>query len=136
MGMAQVKDIESIGDEYAEKLQAVGVTTVESLLEKGATPGGRAALAQQTGISAKLILRWVNHADLFRIKGVAGQYAELLEASGVDTVAELSQRNPANLHSALVSANEEKKLAGVTPSLSQVSAWVAEATALPRVVVY
>jgi len=134
--MAQVKNIEGIGDEYAGKLQAVGVTSVESLLDQGATPQGRAVLAQQTGISSKLILRWVNHADLFRIKGVAGQYAELLEASGVDTVAELSQRNPENLHRALVSTNEDKKLAGVTPSLSQVSAWVAEATTIPRVVVY
>ena len=71
--------------------------TTEALLGEGATPAGRQAIAEKTGISEKLILKWVNHADLFRINGVAGQYAELLEASGVDTVVELGHRNAANL---------------------------------------
>jgi hypothetical protein len=32
-----------------------------------------------------------------RINGVAGQFSELLEAAGVDTVKELKHRVPANL---------------------------------------
>lgn len=104
------------------------------LLEKGATAKGRDELAEQTGISNKLILRWVNHADLFRIKGVAGQYSELLEAAGVDTVPELAQRNAENLQQALLATNEEKKLAKTTPSLGQVTDWIAEAKTLPRLI--
>lgn len=132
--MAQIESIEGIGPQYAEKLKAAGVSSTEKLLETGATAKGRDELATQTGISGKLILTWVNHADLFRIKGVAGQFSELLEAAGVDTVPELAQRNAENLQQALAKTNEAKNLSKTTPSLSQVSAWIAEAKTLPRVV--
>ncbi|MEQ1531094.1 MAG: DUF4332 domain-containing protein [Methylococcales bacterium] len=132
--MAKIDSIEGIGAQFAEKLASAGVATVEALLEKGATAKGRAELVTATGVTDKLILRWVNHADLFRIKGVAGQFSELLEAAGVDTVPELAQRNAENLQQALEATNTEKNLAKTTPSLAQVSAWVAEAKTLPRVV--
>lgn len=132
--MAQIEDIEGIGPQYAEKLKAADINSVEKLLESGATAKGRDELAAQTGISAKLILTWVNHADLFRIKGVAGQFSELLESAGVDTVPELAQRNGENLQQALAKINEEKKLAKTTPSLSQVTTWIAEAKTLPKIV--
>lgn len=134
--MASIEDIEGVGAQYGEKLKAAGVSSVEKLLEMGATPKGREALAAQTGIASKQILRWVNHADLFRIKGVAGQFSELLEAAGVDTVPELAQRKPENLHQALSATNTEKNIAGATPSLAQVTAWIDEAKSLPRVVHY
>ena len=98
----KIDQIEGIGATYAEKLQAAGVKTTEDLLEKCAAKKGRAALAEETGISEKLILKWTNHADLFRINGIAGQFAELLEAAGVDTVKELRHRVPANLHARLL----------------------------------
>lgn len=132
--MAQIEDIEGIGPQYAEKLRAAGIATAEKLLESGATAKGRDELATKTGISAKSILIWVNHADLFRIKGIAGQFSELLEAAGVDTVPELAQRNAENLQSALAKANEEKHLAKTTPSLIQVTDWIGEAKTLPTVV--
>lgn len=132
--MAQIEDIEGIGPQYAEKLKAAGITSPEKLLEAGAAAKGRDNLAMQTGISAALILRWVNHADLFRIKGIAGQFSELLEAAGVDTVPELAQRNAENLQQALAKTNEEKKLAKSTPALAQVTNWITEAKTLPKVV--
>lgn len=132
--MAQIDDIEGIGPQYAEKLKAADINTVEKLLESGATAKGRDELSAKTGIGAKLILTWVNHADLFRIKGVAGQFSELLEAAGVDTVPELAQRNAENLQKALSQTNDEKHLAKTTPSLSQVTAWIEEAKTLPKVV--
>src|SRR5690242_5303761 len=94
-------DIEGIGSTYAATLEGHGLTTAAHLLEEGATPAGRAALAEKPGISPKLLLEWVNHADLCRINGVGSEYADLLEEAGVDTVPELAQRNSANLHSAL-----------------------------------
>jgi predicted flap endonuclease-1-like 5' DNA nuclease len=132
--MAQIEDIEGIGPQYAEKFRAAGINTAEKLLESGATAKGRDELSAQTGIGTKLILTWVNHADLFRIKGVAGQFSELLEAAGVDTVPELAQRNAENLQKALAQTNDEKHLAKTTPSLSQVTAWIDEAKTLPKVV--
>ncbi len=132
--IAKIEDIEGIGSKYAEMLRVVGITSVEKLLESGATARGRDELAAKIGISSKTILTWVNHADLFRIKGVARQFSELLEAAGVDTVPELAQRNAENLQLALVKVNEVKKVSKTTPSLIQISKWIAAAKVLPRVV--
>jgi predicted flap endonuclease-1-like 5' DNA nuclease len=129
-------DIEGIAETYAAKLHQAGVSTVEALLSEGATPAGRKTIAEASGISEDRILKWVNHADLFRINGVAGEYAELLEAAGVDTVVELAQRNAENLTAKLEAANESKRLVRRIPSLSEVTRWIDEAKALPRAVSY
>ena len=134
--MSNIVDIEGIGKGYASKLEAAGITTTQALLERGATPKGRQDLAEQTDISGKLILEWVNLADLFRIKGIGEEYSDLLEEAGVDTVPELAQRNPENLHRKMVEVNEEKKLVRRVPGLSQVENWVAQAKELPRVITY
>ena len=134
--MAKIIDIEGIGPVYAEKLIAIGITTVEALLKKGASPKGREKLAEKTGISGKLILEWVNLADLFRIKGVGEEYSDLLEEAGVDTVPELAQRNAENLYAKLREVNAAKELVRRLPAQSQVADWVAQAKALPRVVTY
>ena len=134
--MAKITDIQGVGDAYAKKLENAGITTVEGLLQAGATPDGRKALAEKTAISGKLILKWVNHADLYRINGIAGQYSELLEAAGVDTVVELATRKAANLRTKLVQANEAKNIANAIPSTAQVTKWIEEAKSLPRAVSY
>ena len=134
--MAKIDSIEGVGSSYADTLTAAGISTTEALLEKGASAKGREAIVAQTGISDKLILRWVNHADLFRIKRVAGEFAELLEAAGVDTVPELAQRNAANLCEKMAAVNEEKKLVRKLPTETQVTGWIAEAKSLPKVVTY
>ena len=134
--MAKLTDIEGVGPVYAQKLRTAGVKTTDALLKQGATPNGRQTLADKSGISGKLIMRWVNHADLFRLEGVAGEYAELLEAAGVDTVPELAQRNAENLSQKLAEVNEAKKLVRVVPVQSQVEKWVEQAKNLPRVVTH
>jgi predicted flap endonuclease-1-like 5' DNA nuclease len=134
--MATLESIEGIGPTYAQKLKAVGVTTVEGLLKKGATPKGRQEVAENSGISEKLILEWVNHADLFRIKGVGEEYADLLEAAGVDTVVELAQRKAENLFQKMGTTNAQKKLVRKLPTQAQVADWVEQAKALPRMVSY
>ena len=114
---------------------------------KPASPGARQrhprrwprqAAAAEAWASAELalILRWVNHVDLFRIKGVEAQYAELLEASGVDSVPELAQRNASHLYAKLVEVNAKRPLVGRLPSEGQVADWVEEAKTLPRVVTH
>ncbi len=93
-------------------------------------------VATATGISEKLILRWVNHVDLFRVKGVGADYANLLEAAGVDTIKELATRNPSNLYQRLVSINMDKRLVRKLPFPSQVENWIEQAKQLPQVVTY
>ncbi len=134
--MTKLVEIEGIGETYAVKLKDAGVTSLENLLKKGATKKGRKELEDASGISGKLILRWINMADLFRIKGIGEQYSDLLEAAGVDTVPELAQRKAENLHAKMVEVNEAKNLVRALPSLSAVESWVASAKELPRVVTY
>lgn len=134
--MAKLTVIEGVGEVYAEKLKAAGVTTTQALLEMGATPKGRKDLAEATELSPKLILEWVNRVDLFRVKGVGEEYSDLLEFAGVDTVPELAQRKPENLHAKMLEVNAERKLVRRPPTLAQVENWVAQAKELPRVVTY
>ena len=84
--MSTITAIEGVGEVNAKKLEKMGINTVEKLLNMGATPKGRKEIAQGTGIGEKVILKWVNFADLFRVKGIGTQYSELLEAAGIDTV--------------------------------------------------
>jgi len=134
--MAKLLDIEGIGPVYSEKLQKAGVGSVEALLKLGATPKEREALAEKAGIDRKLILEWVNHADLFRIKGVAEEYSDLLEEAGVDTVVELAQRNAENLLAKIQEVNAAKKLVRRIPTLAQIQNWIEQAKSLPRAIHY
>jgi len=129
----KIIDIEGIGEAFAYKLMAENIDTVEQLLDRCAAPAGRKELAEKTGISEKLILRWTNHADLFRVDGIGPQFAELLEAAGVDTVKELRHRVPANLASKLVEVNEEKHLCRRVPVESELQRMIDQAKELePR----
>jgi predicted flap endonuclease-1-like 5' DNA nuclease len=134
--MSKLTTIEGIGEVFEAKFVEVGIKSVEALLEVGATKKGRTDLAEKSGISEKLVLKFVNHADLFRIKGIGGEYAELLEAAGVDTVVELAGRRPDNLTVKLAEVNEEKKLVRRVPVLKEVEKWVEQAKELPRAVFY
>ena len=134
--MAKLTYIEGVGESYAQKLREADVTTTKTLLELGTTPKGRKNIATKSGLSNSLISKWVNHVDLYRVKGIGSEYAELLEISGVDTVVELAQRNPANLHEKMLSINLDKKLVRKLPPKSQVINWVEQAKQLPRVITY
>jgi len=133
-----IKEIEGIGEAYAPKLQAVNVNTVAELLERGKNPKGRKELAETTGISEKLILKWVNMADLFRVKGIGPEYSELLEKAGVDTVKELRHRVPAHLHAKMeeVNASTGKPLVRALPTLKAIESWVEAAKHLEPVMTY
>ena len=132
----KIIDIEGIGDVYAAKLNEAAVKTTDDLLEKCATRSGRRKVAEETGISEKLILKWTNHADLFRIKGVAGQFAELLEAAGVDTIKEFRHRVPANLYAKIEEVNAEKNLCNRIPSVKEIEKMVAQAKEMEPKVEY
>ncbi len=132
----KIIDIEGIGPVYAEKLIAAGIDTAAKLLDKCAAPAGRKALEEETGISGKLILTWTNHADLYRVKGIGPQFAELLEAAGVDTVKELGHRNAANLAAKMLEVNDEKHLVRRVPVEIEVQRMIDQAKELPGVMTY
>jgi len=132
----KVIDIEGVGEVYAEKLIAAGIKTDADLLEKCAKPAGRKALEAETGISGKLILKWANHCDLYRINGVGPQFAELLEASGVDTVKELKHRVAENLQKKLEEVNAVKNLTNRVPAVAEVQKMIDQAKELPGMMEY
>ena len=132
----EICEIEGIGPAYGARLEKAGIKSPAALLEKGATPEGREALAIASNIPEKLIRDWVNRVDLTRVNGIGPQFADLLEESGVDTIPDLAQRNAANLQKRLAQVNEARNLANRTPSLSEVERWIREAKSLPRVVTH
>jgi predicted flap endonuclease-1-like 5' DNA nuclease len=132
--MARLVDIEGIGPVQAEKLQEAGVRSTAALLKRGGKAKGRKELAAATNIDETKILRWVNHADLFRVRGIGSEYSDLLEAAGVDTIPELKQRNAKALYDTLVRANEAKKLVRKMPTADQVADWIKQAKSLPRLI--
>jgi len=134
--MAKLSDIEGIGEAYAAKLKEAGVGSIEKLLEMGCEKKGRKEIAEKSGLGEKVILNWVNRADLTRIKGVSTQYADLLKFAGVDTVPELAQRNAVNLTAKMAEVNAEKNLVRKIPTETQVESWVAQAKDLPRIIKY
>lgn len=134
--MANIREIEGIGDAYASQLEGVGVKTLDDLLDKGSSKAGRTQMAEQSGVSEDLILKWVNRADLARVKGIGGEYADLLEAAGVDSVPELALRVPENLHAKLESVNEVKNLVRRLPTVSEVAEWIEHAKSLDRAVTH
>jgi predicted flap endonuclease-1-like 5' DNA nuclease len=133
---ARIEEIEGIGPNYVKKLKKVEIKTTNDLLEAGGTKKGRKELSEITGISETIILEWVNMADLFRIRGIGEEYSDLLKEAGVNTVIELSRRNPENLHETMVGVNEAKKRVRRTPTLNQTKDWIEQAKMLPRKVEY
>ena len=119
-----------------EKLRAAGIKDTDTLLANCLTSKQRKDLAAKTAISDKLILRFANMVDLFRIGGIGSEFSELLEAAGVDTVPELANRSPANLVAAMAKVNGEKKLTRRVPTEAEVVKWVAQAKELPRMLIY
>ena len=132
----KITDIEGIGPAFGEKLESAGLKTVESLLDKGCTPTGRKEICEATGLSNDKILTWVNMADLTRVNGIGGEFAELLVASGVDTIKEFRNRNAENLHAKLSEVNGEKKLTRVVPSSERLQAFIDQAKALDPKITY
>lgn len=136
MANYKIEELEGIGAAYGEKLRAVGISSTDKLLEACRTRKQRKEVAEQTRLDEAKILKWANMTDLFRISGVGSEYAELLEAAGVDTVKELAHRKAENLLAKMEEVNEAKKLVRRTPSIKNVEAWIAQAKELPRALEY
>lgn len=132
----KIEHIEGIGESYGAKLRANGITTTKALLKACADRKGRASTAKETGLDEARLLKWANMADLMRIKGVGKQYAELLEAAGVDTVKELRNRRADNLAVKMTEVNGEKKLTRAVPAEKMVEGWVEQAKSMPPAMSY
>lgn len=132
----KIEDLEGVGPVYGAKLRSAGVQTTDDLLTTAGPAAGRRALAEATGLSPEQLLRWVNHADLYRVSGIGSEYADLLEASGVDSCPELARRNAANLATTMAEANAARSLVRRLPTEETIADWIAQAARLPKVVTH
>lgn len=131
----KIEDVEGVGPAYAAKLKEAGIDTTDDMLMAGATTASRAKVAEMTGISGKLILEWTNHVDLMRIDGVGSEYSDLLEAAGVDSPAELAQRNAANLAQTFQELDAARpNTVRRVPSQATIEGWIEQAKKLPKAV--
>lgn len=126
----KMEEIEGIGPAYARKLSETGISTTDDLLAQCCEAAGRKKISNKTGISESLILKWSNHADLMRVSGIGPQFAELLEAAGVDTIKELRSRNADNLAAKIREVNDARKLAKTAPAMSVVEGWIEKASGM------
>jgi hypothetical protein len=131
-----ITDIEGIDGEAAATLKSAGIRSTGRLLEAARTVKGRKLLAEKTGFGEKQLLCWANVADRMRIKGISKEYAELLQAAGVDTVKELRYRSPCNLAKAMADANKKRKMVRLLPSEKVVGRWIENAQKLPLMISY
>jgi hypothetical protein len=131
-----ITGIDGIEPDMACRLKSLGIRSAAKLLEAAKGPKGRRALAEKTGFDERQILYWANMADKLRIKGICEDYAELLQAAGVDTVKELKYRNPCNLAKAMAAANGKRKLVRLLPSEKVVLRWIEHAKKLPLKITY
>jgi hypothetical protein len=131
-----ITDIDGIDGVAAAILKSVGIRSTERLLEAARTVRGRKMLAIKTGFDEKQLLCWANVADRMRIKGIRKEYAELLQAAGVDTVKELKFRTPGNLAKAMAEANMKRKMVRLLPSEKVVCTWIENAKKLQLKISY
>ena len=134
--MASIAAIESMDQRDATKLRKAGVRTTDALLKTAATRTGRRRLAREANLSESEILSWVNRADLMRIKGIGSEYADLMEAAGVDTIRELRRRNPDRLLTAMTEMNVRRRLIRRLPTDGMVAGWIEAAKGIEPLVTH
>ncbi len=130
-----VSELEGITPELAKALKTAGLEGSANFLAAAAKPAERKHLAEKFGVEPRAILELANRADLARVRGVGKVYSDLLEYAGVDTVAELAQRNSENLHVKILEVAAEHGVTRV-PRDDEVDSWVDQAKSLDRALFY
>ncbi len=125
-----IRDIDGIDEKTAKALKKMGIRTTAAFLEAAKDLKGRKTLAASTGLDQRFVLRCANAADRLRVPGLGPDYANLVQAAGVDTVRELKHRNAKRLFEAIRKANAERKLVKFLPSEKVVERWIEEAKVL------
>lgn len=131
-----VSDIYGMTIGQTQKLNSLGIKTVKDYLDKARTASGRSSLNKSTGISARLILRWSNEADLMRVPYMTPALATLVEGAKVDTVKELRHRLAPKLLMDIKSVNNIRRCLDTLPTLDELKAMINAAKKLTPMLTY
>lgn len=124
--------MESVSPELREKLEHEGIQSTPELLENAQTQAERANLANQVGVTHRMLREFVYRADLMRLTHLGEDMANVLEEAGVNGCSDLQNRNPEHLHSKLLSMQENGEITTPVPDIEQITAWIAEAKDITR----
>ncbi len=91
-----VIDIEGIGPVYAKKLSAAGIHTTARLCYE--TPEH---IAEITGAKPKTVASWQAMAQLMKVTGIGGQYAEALYRGGVGGIPDLQRMSAGEIETGI-----------------------------------
>jgi len=125
--VASIDELGGISIASARSLRKARIRTTEALLKKCVTRKARQALAREIERSESRIVKWVYRAEILQIKGIGGEYADLLEACGVFTVKDLRRRSASSLLKKMVEVNGDGKTVRRLPTEGMVARWIAGA---------
>lgn len=119
-----VTEIEGIGKGYSKRLNTLGISNTQELLLKAQETNGTDIIAENTKVENFVVEKWLTQADLLRIPGIRGQFAELLQASEVNSCETLAKRNAEELLSQLHEVNEREHRSPVEPTQEMLKTWI------------
>jgi predicted flap endonuclease-1-like 5' DNA nuclease len=119
--------LEVFDEAQLEALRAAGVETTEEYLQRSQTRAQRQELAAQTGISELEVIVFARLCELLQIEGIGPRAAQLLRAAGVVSVEDLAAQDPVGLEERVAAVNAVEQLTGVTPSVENLTEWIAAA---------
>ena len=128
-----IETIEGIGEGFGKRLRADGVDTTEKLLLMCANDDGIAAVCKCVDLDADTIKNWGTMADLIRIKGLGGQWAELMWRAGVNSVQNLGKQDIGPLRERMREANEAEHRVAELPGEKRVARFIQEASEMDPV---
>ena len=129
-----VEEVEGIGPTYGNRLRETNIETTEHLLEKCCESAQQTEAAKHVKVEPFVVGKWVSMADLLRIPGIRGQYAELLEASGIASVGEMARQEGSALAAKMARINAEEHRTQSVPDTDTVSGWIEAAKGLPSII--
>lgn len=125
-----ISNVKGLSPDVRTKLEAEGIRNTQQLLEHTQSVKQRTELAHKIGTTAGVLKELANRADLMRLKGVGGDFSNLLEEAGVNSCKELQHRLPEKLQKTLADIHTSKKIGHHAPTLAQVTEWIGEAKSL------
>jgi Domain of unknown function (DUF4332) len=124
-----LSEIGLITPPHTAALRRLGIANPEHLLRATATPGQREQLAATLGVDVRLVEAWAACCDLMRVSGIGPEYAELLQAAGIDHPSALSdEHDPAALRQELARINDSRHLVRRLPTIEMIARWIAAAS--------
>ena len=128
-----VETIEGIGTGFGQRLRADGIDTTEKLLDACTTDGGVASVCKCVDLDEDTVRNWGTMADLMRINGLGGQWAELMWRAGVRSVQDLATKDVEPLRAKFREVNEAEHRVAELPGEKRVTKFIEQAKSLESV---